>query len=510
MVGLLVIVGGFTGAYMISTLQDGSEGGENTKLHAYFDDVTGLANKSRIQMAGIPVGQITKIYLDNGKAVVQFNVRPDIKIFQGNKGSVEGKETWINGATLAKKQASLIGDSFLEITPGTNGPELKDGDRIYNIIQPVSIDQIMGRMDKIAADVALVTGSLATVFGGPEGRATIQKLVRDLSQILSRVNVFIGNNTGKVDHILANVEDISDEARGLTKDSSKSIARILKDSEAIVAEVRYIIGQSSGDVQTGLGTFKGTLARLSGTLDSLNYSLQNIQDITDKVNEGEGTLGKLVNSPTIAEQTEEILTVAGDYVNQLSRLKTIIDLRSEYHLGSEQLKNVLGLRLQPTDDKYYLIELVDDFRGKTEIVRQTTNTNEAGAADPIYSETRVTTKDEFKISVQFAKTFFITPWLGVTGRFGLIEGSGGVGMNLTLFEDRNLEINTDLFDFGDDVNPRLRSFATYRFFSFIYLAGGIDDALNPEQSDFFIGGGIRFNDEDLKAILSTTGVPSGI
>lgn len=505
-----MIVGGFAGVYMVSTLQDGSEGkGDDTKLKAVFDDVTGLAPKSRIQMSGIPVGQISKIYLEEGKAVVKFTVRADVKLFEGNKGVVEGKPTWINGATLSKKQASLIGDSFLEITPGSAGARLKSGDEVFNIVQPPGIDQIMARMDKIAADVAQVTGSMATVFGGPEGTKTIKDLVADLSQILSRVNVFIGSNTGKVDTILGNVEDISAQARGLTKDSSKSIARILRDSEAIVSEVRFIIGQSSGDVQTGLGTFKGTLARLSGTLDSLNYSLQNIQDITDKVNEGEGTLGKLVNSPTIAERTEEILDQAGDYVNQLSRLKTIIDLRSEYHLGSEQLKNVLGLRLQPTDDKYYLIELVDDFRGKTEIIRETTNTNQAGEPDPIYSETRVVTKDEFKVSVQFAKTFFITPWLSVTGRFGLIEGAGGVGLNLTLFENRNLEINSDLFDFGDDVNPRLRSFATYRFFSFIYLAAGIDDAMNPERRDFFLGGGIRFNDADLKAILSTTGVPGG-
>lgn len=494
---------------MISTLQDGSEGGaEDKKLYAIFEDVTGLATKSRIQMSGIPVGQITKIYLEDGKARVNFSIRPGVKLHHGNEGIAEGKPTYINGATLTKKQASLIGDYFLEITPGTTGPEIKDGDLIHNTIEPLGIDQIMGRLDKIAADVAQVTGTMATIFGGEQGKATIQKLVGDLSQILTQINHFIGDNTGKLDTILANVGDISAQARDMTANSSQSISRILRDSEAIVAEVRFMIGQSSGDVQTGLGTIKGTLSRLSGTLDSLNYSLQNVQDITDKVNEGEGTIGELINNPTIAQRTEEILNEAGNYVKQISRLKTIIDLRSEFHLGSSQLKNVLGLRLQPTDDKYYLFELVDDFRGKTEIIRQTTNTNEAGS-DPIYTETQVVTKDEFKVSVQFAKTVFVAPWLGVTGRFGLIEGAGGVGINLTLFENKNLEINTDLFDFGDDVNPRLRSFATFRFFSLIYLAAGMDDALNPEKTDYFLGGGIRFNDADLKAILSTTGVPGG-
>jgi hypothetical protein len=32
------------------------------------------------------------------------------------------------------------------------------------------------------------------------------------------------------------------------------------------------------------------------------------------------------------------------------------------------------------------------------------------------------------------------------------------------------------------------------------LTGGVDDFLNPQTTDFFLGAGVRFNDEDLKAL----------
>lgn len=510
-VGLLVIAGVAAALFMVSTLKEGSgdDADGYNEYYAYFNDVTGLAVQSRVQMSGIPVGRVETISLQkDGRARVEFNVRSDLDLYEGVEAKDEDGRTYFkNGSTVAKKSASFIGDFFMEVTPGQQGRILEDGDEIKNVIEAVDVGSIMEQMEDIAKNVEQVTRSLAAVFGGPEGRENVQRLLNDLNQILDTVNRFVGTNSNKLDRILTNVETISQETEALATTGGESVRNILRDSEAIVQEVRYIIGQSSSDLQSGLGTLKGTLSRLQSTLDSLNYSLQNIQDITDKVNEGEGTLGELVNNPAIAQRTEQILEDAGDFLGKVTSLKTIIDLRSEYHLNNEQLKNVLGLRLQPSEEKYYLIELIDDFRGKTEVVQQTTQTSEAGE-DTLYSETKVTTTDSFKFSVEFARTFFLTPWFGITGRFGLIESSGGVGMNLLLLESRSLEVNADLFDFGEDVNPRLRTFATWNFFSFAYIAGGLDDIMNPRRRDYFIGAGIRFDDEDLKAILTTTGVPS--
>ncbi len=504
-VGMLVIVGVASTIFMLSVLDTGSSSSDEKRVYAVLNDATGLAEKSFVGIAGITVGRIETINLENGKAKVIISVRGDLKLFEGVE---QPNGTYRNGATVQVKQVSFIGDKFLELTPGVEGRELQDGDEIKNVITATDIDEMMSKFNEIASNINDVTKSLAEVFGSEQGKESMKQLLSDLRDMVDTLNGFVSTNSPKLDRILTNVEDISYDLEDLSGTSKESISNILRDTEAVVQEVRYIVGQSSSDLQSGLGTLKGTLSRLQSTLDSLNYSLQNIQDITDKINEGEGTIGELVNNPAIAQRTEEILNDASDYLGRVSRLRTIIELRSEYHMNSGQFKNVVGLRLQPNDQKYYLIELVDDYRGKTTIVTTDVNTTNLDDPDNLYRETTVQTTDSFKFSVQFARIFRLNSWFATTFRFGLIESTGGVGTNLLFLPDESLEIQADLFDFGLDVNPRLRAFAAYHFLEVLYIAGGVDDVFNADRTEYFFGAGLRFDDEDLKAILTTTGVPA--
>lgn len=504
-VGVLMVIGVAATLYMLSIV--GNDGGGDDKLMVYanFKNATGLAEKSFVTIAGIKVGQIEKISLDGNMARVDVSVRGDLPLYEGIP---EANGVFRNGVSIQAKQASFIGDYYLEIAPGLEGRKLVNGDEIKTVITGTDLEQIMSRMNEIAGDVAKVTRSLADVFGSEEGKESLRVLLADLKEMVTRLNDFVGENSPKFDRIVTNIENISYDVEDLTGSGKESIANILRDTEAIVSEVRYVVGQSSSDLQSGLGSLKGTLSRLQSTLDSLNYSLQNIQDITDKINEGEGTIGELVNNPAIAEKTELILTDASDYLGRLTRLRTIIELRNEYHLEARQFKNILGLRLQPTPNKYYQIELIDDYRGYTEVLRTDVNTTNADNPDGVYRETREVTRDTFKFSLQFANIYQMTPWLGIAGRFGLIESTGGVGANLLFLEDRSLEIQADLFDFGLDVRPRMRAFSTYQFFGAAYVAAGVDDVFNENRTNYFVGIGLRFDDEDLKAIIGTTGVPS--
>lgn len=505
-VGLLVIAGFAALIAMVIALTGDfrMNNTESNRYYAMFDDVTGLAMRSRIQMAGIPVGTIENIRLVGSRARIDILVRNDIALHEGIPDGLQFK----NGATIAKRQASLIGDYYLEITPGTDGRVLDSGDEIHNVIVAVGPEELFDRLNEITRDIQAVTNSLATVFGSEDAQKSVQQMMDDMQSILATVNELVATNSPKLDQVVNDAAAISRDIATLTQRSSDSLEIILRDTEAIVQEVRFIIGQSTSDVQAGLGTLQGTLGRLQRTLDSLNYSLQNVQDITEKINEGEGTIGELINNPAIAQRTEQILDDAGDLIGRVSRLRTIVELRSEYHANSNQLKNVFGLRLQPEEGKYYQFEFIDDFRGTTRTEIERVHTTDAAAGDPLFQETRVTTTDEFKISLFMARGYRFNDSLMMTGRVGIIESTGGFGLQLGLLPDNALEIQTDLFNFGQAPNPRLRSFAAYQFFGFAFLSAGIDDALNPERRDYFFGAGLRFNDEDLKALITTTGVPS--
>ena len=63
-----------------------------------------------------------------------------------------------------------------------------------------------------------------------------------------------------------------------------------------------------------------------------------------------------------------------------------------------------------------------------------------------------------------------------------------------------LEINSDLFNFGRQVWPRLRIRAGFEIVKRFWLLAGIDDAINPTR-DYFVGLQRRFDDQDLKPLI---------
>src|SRR5207244_1433147 len=99
-------------------------------VYAELKDATGLAPQSRVMMAGIAVGTIKSIRLDRGMARVDVAMSPDVPLHED--------------ATVAKRSASILGEYFLALTPGTDGkPTLRDGDEIKIIIEAASTDQII-------------------------------------------------------------------------------------------------------------------------------------------------------------------------------------------------------------------------------------------------------------------------------------------------------------------------------------------------------------------------------
>ncbi len=530
-VGLLVIFGIAASIFMLTRLTgDGAGGGEDyVKVYVMFDDATGLAERSRVRLAGIPVGEIDKISLDGDRARIDLLVRKDLALKRGLPPENEGG-TWTNGAMVARRSASLIGDSFLELIPGTQGESIGEGERIYNVNEGANLEQIFQTLDKITKDIEEVTNSLANVFGGEDGQKGLEQILRDLQRILAEVAAFVTTGTDKLDGILTDGKVISSNVRNISTSANASFDEILgdakvvvRDSKTIVRNVRDVVGQSSGDVQAGLGSLSGTLVRLQSTLDSLNYSLQNVQDITDKVNEGEGTIGALVNDPSIAQKTDAILADVQDVSGPIGRLRTIMELRSEYHPLHGSFKNVVGVRLQPRDNKYYAIEFVDDFRYDSRYeIEEVLDEN----GNPVNQQIVRRSNDTFRLSIQYALGWNFYSDAVIYGRFGIIESTGGFGTTLEvpIRSSNQLRVHADLFDFDPEgiLNPRVRVMGEYQFAEHFRIIAGVDDMLNappefgankaPLEQGFnglspFLSFGFVFTDEDLKGILAVTGAP---
>jgi phospholipid/cholesterol/gamma-HCH transport system substrate-binding protein len=473
-VGLFVLVVGIASIfiYRFVSRTTGTAGGYT--VFAEMKDATGLAPQSRVMMAGIPVGTIKSIRLDRGMARVDIQMAPEVALH--------------DDATVAKRSSGILGEYFLALTPGTEGkPTLRDGDQIMIVIEAASTDQIITDLARIADRVKLVAENLANTIGSPEGQAEMQATLKNLAAVTDALNQTVRENREAIRQTLINVEQI-------TNRSGPELQQILENVRTITEDVRSLLTENKGGAKAAVGEVRETVERVNRASASLESALSHIDSVTSRIDKGEGTVGRLTKDETLINEVQGVVEGVGDFVGGISRLQTIIGLRADYNFVSNTIKSYVELRLQPSEDKYYLIEVINDPRGKTSFEQVDVDTTDP-TRPAHFREVRTTTSNAFRFSIMFAKR--IGPF---TGRFGILESTGGVGVDTHLLQDR-FEIRQDLFGFGEELQPRWRIALGYEFIQHLWMLAGVDEVINRDRRDYFVGLQLRFNDQDLKAML---------
>jgi phospholipid/cholesterol/gamma-HCH transport system substrate-binding protein len=480
-VGLFVALTGAAGYGIYRFVSPEVGGSAGYTVHAYIRDATGLAPRSRVTIAGIAVGSLDSIRLERGEARLDVKVKKDVVLY--------------DNATLGKKSASLLGESIVVLTPGTpDARPLHDGDEIRIIVDQTTPGDIMDEVKDIADSIKAVAAQLASSIGTQQGGENMRLILQNLADSTDALNKTIRENRDVIRDTLRNVDAI-------TQNANPELAKILDNVRVITQDVRQLIAEKGGEGPEA-GSLRETIDRLDHASKSLESTLEHADSVAGRIDRGEGTVGRLTKDDALINEVQGVAEGVNDYVQNIARLQTIVGLRSDYNFLANTLKTYVSLRLQPREDKYYELELIDDPRGFTSITDtsiDTTNPNEPAH----YRTITTTTTEAFRFSLQFAKRF--GPF---TGRFGIKESTGGVGLDVHLLQDR-FEIVQDLFGFSEEVQPRYRVYVSYEFIKHLWLLGGVDYIFDASQRDYFLGLQLRFSDEDLKTILPFAGPVAG-
>ena len=108
-------------------------GGNYYPIYARFQSASGLRPGSSVEMAGVEIGRIESIALNQEKQVaeVKLMIRDKIVLTEDSIASI--------------KTAGLIGDRYITISAGGSDRILKAGDRITETESAVNIEDLIGK-----------------------------------------------------------------------------------------------------------------------------------------------------------------------------------------------------------------------------------------------------------------------------------------------------------------------------------------------------------------------------
>ena len=133
-VGLFVLLGLAALGYL--SLQVGGiewNVGEKIQLIATFDDVGGLSSRAPIRVAGVKIGQVSGIDLDEDlRATVSIEVDADVGL------SID--------SSAAIRTSGLLGDQFIAVELGAEDDVLVDGEEFQFTESALSIEKLVGQL----------------------------------------------------------------------------------------------------------------------------------------------------------------------------------------------------------------------------------------------------------------------------------------------------------------------------------------------------------------------------
>ena len=266
-------------------------------LVAGFANLKGLKTGDEVRMAGVKVGVVERTRLASHRVEAVLSIEPGTKIPMDAVASVE--------------QSSLLGSNYLGVTFGTpGGTPLNDGDEIKT--KPtVDMSEVISQLGNLGSKLEQVVGDIGKNLGGGG----------ESGNLFQRLDKLVTENGPKLTETISNLQAITAKI----KSGDGTLAKLINDPKLhddllasvgeikqAAADARTFMGDAKGivaDVKSGRGTL-GMLLYNDATARSFKVTANNLRELSEKLNGGQGTLGKLISDDGMYKDIQGIMKKA--------------------------------------------------------------------------------------------------------------------------------------------------------------------------------------------------------
>jgi phospholipid/cholesterol/gamma-HCH transport system substrate-binding protein len=249
------------------------------RLNAEFNNVQDLKLGSQVKMAGVEIGKVEHIGLDetNNKVRITMKLRRSVIVRTDSTATI--------------KFTGLLGQNFVSVDFGSStSPQAADGAMLATVEQP-DLSAMMQKIDNVASGVENLTKSFTGV---------------KIDDLLGPLTDFIKANSRPLTATIANFQAISadisagkgtvgklindDALYNSLYNTATNLQDVGTDIKATIADARGLLDKA----KTGNGTV-GKLINDDKLYREAADAMSNLRQVLEKINQGQGSVGKIVN-----------------------------------------------------------------------------------------------------------------------------------------------------------------------------------------------------------------------
>jgi len=261
-------------------------------ITASFKTAQELKKGDLVKMAGVEIGRVENVELENARAKVSMKIRKKFPIKTDSKAVI--------------KFTGLMGQNFVSIEGGSANAPAIDLGAIETLEQP-DLSALMVKLEGVAGGIENLTKSFST---------------ESFSTLLGPLTDFVKQNSAPLTAVIGNMKTVSDTvAQGhgtvgrLVMDdalynaaygtitnlqvASGDIKSLTSQADGMIGEIRSVVDQ----INSGKGTL-GKLTKDETLYTETTKAMTNMREILEKMNRGEGTVGKLINDDSMLKNAK--------------------------------------------------------------------------------------------------------------------------------------------------------------------------------------------------------------
>ena len=279
-IGLIFVLCGVAFVAGLLYIQDISIKKSKYTFTVMFENVQGLHVGDQVDMLGKKIGKVTKTRFMGQKIAVELAIDNSFSFSIPIDSKIE------------VKSEGIIGSKFISITPGYNRKDYILPGTIVDGLREFDLTEITPDIVPMTQDLSAFARQLKAILGKEEGdkiRLTIKNIESFTAQLDSLISAKDRNNFQTT---MKNLRDVTAELKeGINKEIGK-LDQMLNSFKAVT--------DKSDELSM-------TISELRKSSESFSSATQKLDMLLTKMENGEGTLGKLVNNDTLHENMNSLL-----------------------------------------------------------------------------------------------------------------------------------------------------------------------------------------------------------
>ena len=254
---------------------------------------------TNVTISGVPIGSVAKIELvenKKGKVLVTLDLQSGTQVPKNAVAAI------LSTGFMGGKVVKLIFDEPCTNNCAQSGDYLQ-GKMFGMVTSMLGEDGLAQMMDEVKDGFGAIIDTLNDKVLNEDSNTPIAMAIKDLRQTLGnlqsaslQLDVVVRRSSGKIDGTLDNLYSLT----GSIEQKSDQIGQVIDNASTLSNQL------VKADLQKTMGEVNESIASLQTTLNETSKAVDGINQLVGQIQDGEGSLGKLVNDEELYENLSSL------------------------------------------------------------------------------------------------------------------------------------------------------------------------------------------------------------